>query len=217
MDTFRTWMVTRKYGYNFFPVYLWTIVGATILRAKFSSRVSRLIGNNSVPVLAPLLVFSYAKLLRNVIATVSFTYIEFEDSSYSTVWLQDGNVEYFSAKHAVLFLMAMFVTIGYLIPMTLFVFLAPCLQAWSNHKAFRWVNRFKPFLDAYQGPYTDKFRSWTRLMIFLRLLLFIVFSTNFNNDAAMNLFWINVLVSPFAMLCFIKSVYMLIFLRPFLL
>ena len=190
-----------------FPVYLWTIVGATILLAKFSSRVSRLIGNNSVPALATLFIFSYARLLRNVIAVVSFTYIEFEDGSSSAVWLQDGNVQYFSTKHAVLFLMAMLFTIGYLFPMTLFVFFAPCLQAWSNHKAFRWVNRLKPLLDAYQGPYTDNFRSWTGLMIFLRLLLFIVFATNFNNDAAMNLFWINILVSPFAVLCFIKSVY----------
>ncbi len=78
-----------------FPVYLWTIVGATILLAKFSSPVSGLIGNNSVPVLATLFIFSYAKLLRNIIAAVSFTYIEFEDGSYSTVWLQDGNLEYF--------------------------------------------------------------------------------------------------------------------------
>ncbi len=190
-----------------FPVYLWTIVGATILLAKFSSRVSRFIGNNSVPVLATLLIFSYAKLLRNIIAVVSFTYIEFEDGSSIAVWLQDGSVEYFSAKHAVLFLMAMLFTIGYIFPMTMFVFFAPCLQAWSNHKAFRWVNRLKPLLDAYQGPYTNKFRSWTGLMIFLRLLLFIVFAMNFNNDASMNFFWINILISPFTVLCFIKSVY----------
>ncbi len=202
MDTY-----TKVWLQFVFPVYLWTIVGAITLLAKFSSRVSGLIGKNSVPVLATLFIFSYAKLLRNVIATVCFTYIEFEDGSYSTVWLQDGNVEYFSAKHAVLFLMAMLVTIVYLIPMTLFVFFAPCLQARSNHKAFRWVNRLKPLLDAYQGPYTDMFRSWTGLMIFLRLLLFIVFATNFNNDAVMNLFWINFLVSPFAVLCFIKSVH----------
>ncbi len=103
--------------------------------------------------------------------------------------------------------MAMLFTIGYLFPMTLFVFFAPCLQSWSNHKAFTWVNRLKPLLDAYQGPYTDNFRSWTGLMIFLRLLLFIVFATNFNNDTSMNFFWINFLVSPFAVLCFIKSVY----------
>ena len=44
-------------------------------------------------------------------------------------------------------------------------------------------------------------------MIFLRLLLFIVFATNFNNDSSMNFFWSNFLVSPFAVLCFIKSVY----------
>ena len=189
----------QKYGYNLcFQFICGPYVGATILLAKFSSRVSRYIGNNSVPVLATLLILSYAKLLRNIIAVVSFTYIEFEDGSSIAVWL--------------LF------TIGYIFPMTLFVFFAPCLQAWSNHKAFRWVNRLKPLLDAYQGPYTKKFRSWTGVMIFLRLLLFIVFAMNFNNDASMNFFWINVLISPFTVLCFIKSVYrknLLTFLRPF--
>uniref|UniRef100_A0A1X7TS39 TRP C-terminal domain-containing protein n=1 Tax=Amphimedon queenslandica TaxID=400682 RepID=A0A1X7TS39_AMPQE len=36
--------------------------------------------------------------------------------------------------------------------------------------------RFKPFLDAYTGPYKDKYRYWTGLLLIVRLLLVTVFS-----------------------------------------
>ena len=65
-----------------FPVYLWIMVGLIVVLAHYSSRMGRLIGSNSVPVLATLFLLSYAKLLRIIISIVSFTFIEFEDGSH---------------------------------------------------------------------------------------------------------------------------------------
>ena len=172
-----------------FPVYLWIIVGLIILAAHCSSRMGRLIGDNSVPVLATLLLLSYAKLLRAIIAAAAFTYIEFEDGSYITVWENDGNVKYLHSKHIGLFLIALLFFLCYILPLILLVLLASCLQAWSHHRAFRWVNRLKPFLDAYQGPYNDKFRFWAGLLLLIRLVLFVVYAINYTDDISMNFFW----------------------------
>ena len=169
-----------------FPVYLWIIAGIIIILAYYSSRIEVLIGSNSVPVLATLFLLSYAKLLRAIIAAMYFTYIKFEDESHITVWFVDGNVEYFSPKHALLFSVALLFALLYTLPLTLLVLLAPCLQARSHHKAFNWVNKLKPFLDAYTGPYSNKFRYWTGMLLLARLGLFIVYTINFYNDLAIS-------------------------------
>ena len=153
-----------------FPVYVWIVIAVVVVLAHYSTKIGRLMGSNSVPVLATLFLLSYAKLLRTIILAVAFTSLTFKD----VVWLQDGNVEYFSPKHIPLFLTALTFTLLFILPLTLLVLLAPCLQARSHHKAFRWVNRLKPFLDAYQGPYSDKFRFWTGLLLILRIVLFIM-------------------------------------------
>ena len=40
----------------------------------------------------------------------------------------------------------------------------------------RWrvVNKFRPFIDAYSGPFKDKFRFWFGLRLWVTILLFVV-------------------------------------------
>ena len=42
----------------------------------------------------------------------------------------------------------------------------------------RWVNKLKPVFDAYAGPYEDRYRMWTGLLLVLRTLLIFLFSLN---------------------------------------
>jgi len=39
-----------------------------------------------------------------------------------------------------------------------------------------WVRKLKPFFDAYTGPYKDKHRYWTGLLLLVRVGLFMFFS-----------------------------------------
>ena len=192
-----------------FPVYVWIIIALIIVLANYSPKLGNLIGNNAVPVLATLFFLSYAKLLRTIIAATAFTFIEFEDDSYITVWLRDGNVKYFDPKHNIIFLfiVALLLIFLYIFPLTLLVLLAPCLQARSNHKAFRWVNRLKPFLDAYQGPYSDKFRFWTGLLLVIRLLLVIIDASNYETDPSMSFFCTMGVTIPLAVVLIKAAVY----------
>ena len=202
MDTYtKTWLQFA------FPVYLWTMVGLIIIAAHYSSRMGRLIGSNSVPVLATLFLLSYAKLLRTIIAAVSFTFIDFEDKSSVTVWLADGNVKYLSPKHVALFSVAFLFTLLYILPLTLLVLLGPCLQARSHYTLFKSVNRLKPFLDAYQGPYRNKFRHWTGILLTARLVLFVIYAANYDNNLAITLFFTIVVTSVLAAVLLKNEVY----------
>ena len=176
-----------------FPVYVWIMVGAMIYGSRYSPTVFRLIGSNAVPVLATLFLLSYAKLLRTVITAVYSTTLTGRESSTPLVWLVDGNVPFFRGTHIALLLMAVVFMLVFIVPFTLLVLLGPCLQANSNHRVLRKISiKLKPLLDAYQGPYKDRFRHWTGLMLLLRTILFAVFAGNVFGKPEINLFTVDV-------------------------
>ena len=177
-----------------FPVYIWVIVVIIIWLSRRYTLAAKLCGPHAVKVLATLFLLSHAKVLRTVITALSFTSPRLLDGSTRMVWLYDGNVDYLSVKHGFLFFTALVFAVGFILPFTLLVLLAPCLQAWSNKRFLRWVNRIKPLLDAYQGPYTDKFRCWTGVMLVVRKVLFIWLAANGFGDPEINLVLINSIV-----------------------
>ena len=175
-----------------FPIYIWLLVGIMIVSSRYSSTISKLTGSNAVQVLATLFLLSYAKLLRAIIEAASP--IVLTDKS-SSVWLMDGNVAFLKGAHIFLFLFALVAMVLYVVPLTLLVLLAPCLQARSQHRLLRWVNKLKPLLDAYQGPYKDEFRYWTGLMLVVRIILFTVFACNIGGDPHVNLLAIIIILA----------------------
>ena len=64
-----------------FPLYIWVLVGLIILGSHYSGRVAQIIfGSNPIAVLATLFLLSYAKLLRTVIAALSYTFLEYPNN-----------------------------------------------------------------------------------------------------------------------------------------
>ena len=182
-----------------FPVYIWLLVSVMIITSHYSTRVSKLVSRDAVKVLATLFLLSYAKLLRTILTVLSFTYISYEDTSGAThqtaVWLYDGNVEFARGKHIPLLLTALGFGVVYIIPFTALLLFAPFLQMRSHrYKVLKWVNKVMPFLDAYQGPYNDKFRFWPGLILLFRVVLFISFALNSLGDPDINLMLITTLV-----------------------
>ena len=160
-----------------FPLYIWLLIGIIIIGCNRSARLARLCGNNGVQVLATLIFMSYTKLLRTITNILMLAVINCKQTSW-IVWSIDGNIDYLSGKHIPLFLVALiFLLIGLLY--TGLVFSAQWLQHYSG-KCFKSshdpVIKLKPFIDAYTGPYKDKYRYWTGLLLIIRLLLTTVFS-----------------------------------------
>ena len=161
-----------------FPLYIWLLIGFLIIGSHYSGRLSRLCGNNAVPVLATLVLMSYTKLLGTITNVLMRDTIDCEGTAVWSVWSVDGNIGYLSGKHIPLFVVAvLFLFIG--LVYTGLVFSAQWLQRYSGKccRSYRDpVVKLKPFIDAYTGPYKDKYRFWTGLFMIVRLILTPVFA-----------------------------------------
>ena len=182
---------------------------AIIISSHYSTKVAKVCGVNSVQVLATLFFLSYAKLLRVTTAIFQPVHLlNLESNTKEIVWNYDGNISYLQGQHIPLFLTAMLFFMLLLIPYTFILAGVQILQRFSHHKPFFWVNKFKPLLDAYTGPYKDKHRYWTGFLLFVRIGLFLLISTNASGNSALQLFGIILVVFfLFAHLAFIGGVY----------
>ena len=168
-----------------FPLYIWIISGGIIYFSRKSRRVSKLAGKNSVKVLATLFLLSFGKLIRTVIAAGFFNKVKTYDGTIYSVWLLDANVHYLHGKHIVLFVAASVAGVVALLYALMLTFIQ-CLRRAPNSRMCGWVQRLKPLLDAYTGPYKNKYHFWTGLLLLVRLTLFTSFALNIDFNPVLN-------------------------------
>ena len=154
--------------------FTWVIVALIVILSRYSAIAAKLIGNNSVPVIATLLLLSYAKIQRAVITAITFTYLEFPDGSKVAVWSFDGNIPYLGPKHLPLFVFAILVMLFIWLPYTMILLFAQCIQRMEHHRIRRWMLRLKPFFDAYAAPFNDKHRYWVGALLLARGILLLI-------------------------------------------
>ena len=156
-----------------FPLYVWGIVGLIIFVAKYSNRAARLMGNNSVPVLATLFLLSYAKLFRTIITVLSFTTLSSAHGS-EVVWSADGNLDYLGPAHAPLFAVAVATLLFMWLPYTLIIFLGQWLYRCNCRFISKMLIKYKPFLDAYYGPFKGNHRYWFGALLLVRAIVLLI-------------------------------------------
>ena len=198
-----------------FPAYLFLLMGGIIVGCRYSVWLCRLCGSHAVPALATLFLMSYTKILLTVTNALSMSRLPCNDSIL-TVWSVDGNIEYGSVKHLILVVFSCGVlVVGLAYPVL--VLCAPLLERYS-HKCIplhRWnpVAKFKPLLDAYGGPYKDKYRFWTGVTLMMRLTVTVTFSFTSGGLAVINAYIITtIVVGIFIVWSFTKGVYKEIYL-----
>ena len=184
-----------------FPLYIWVIAALIIYLSEKYTAVASLVGKNAVKVLATLFLLSYAKLLRAVMTTISLTFLSFSDKSKQAVWLHDANIPYFHAKRIPLLIVAFLFGLCTL-PYVLSILFVQFLQRNTHLRIFSWALKLKPFLDAYAGPYKDKYRFWTGWLLVLRFCLFAVFELNVLGAPDVNL-----LTIALACMCILPPLY----------
>ena len=187
-----------------FPFYIWSIAGLIIILSKYSIRVSKLMGNNSVPVLATLFLLSHAKLFRIIISALSYT-ILYTSEGHKAVWSADGNVDYLSSKHVGLFAVAVVSLLFLWLPYTLFLFLAQWLHMCNCQPIVRFLFKIKPFLDAHYAPLRDKHRYWFGTLHLVRAVILLVSSLIPADQSSIAT--INILVSSVVLMYFGSIVY----------
>ena len=116
----------------------------------------------------------------------------------------DGNIDYFHVKRIPLLVVALFFGIVSL-PFVFSLLFIQCLQRNSHMRIFSWVNKLKPIFDAYTGPYKDKYRFWTGLLLLVRCVLFVTFALNILGAPGVNL--LAIAVACMCLLPLIHGVY----------
>ena len=150
-----------------FPFYLILIAALLILASHYSATVQKITAHRALPVLATLFLLSYTKVLRVVsIALFFYSSITHLPSEHSTlVWSVDANVPLFGVKFTLLFVVCLILFLA-MMPFNVILLFTKTVSRFSI------VTKFKPLLDAYQGPYKIKFYYWTGLQLMLRTVFF---------------------------------------------
>ena len=171
-----------------FPFYIWLLMALIIVISRLSDKIAKLFGTNPVTTLATLFLLSYSKILRTVITALSTTSLEYPGDVRRKVWLYDGHVPYFQRlDHILLGTFTIMVLLLLFLPYTILLLFGPCFQAYSHLRIFSWINRIKPFMDAYYAPYKKHTQYWTGLLLLLRCILFLIFGLNTFANANLNL------------------------------
>ena len=174
-----------------FPVYLWLIVVVLVLLSRFSTRIANLTSYSSVQVLATLFYMSFAKLLLTVIDIFTPVSIQTPQGDY-TVWYIDGNVKYWKdTGHIILFIVAIGVTLIYLIPFLLWT------TCGSLALRVRCIRRRRNFLDAYQGRYREGWGWWFGARLWLLVCAYISYALLRGKDPSLLLFLHILLLASF--------------------
>ena len=175
-----------------FPVFVWILISLIIVTSRYSVTVSKLIGHNPIAVLATLLLMSYTKILKIIIDVFSYVKLDYPDNEQVTVWLKDANEPYLQSRHLALAVMTCLVFVFLFLPYTLFLLLGHKLYCLSGKKHFHWLNRLKPLLESYHGPYRIHTRYWTGFLLVVRCVLYLIFSYNSLGATSKSLLAINI-------------------------
>ena len=178
-----------------FPAYIIVLVFLVILVSERSKTFCRLIGKKDpVATLATLVLFSYAKLLHTIIASLSGTALRYPrlNSTHDDVivWLPDASIKYLSAKHIPLFIVALLI----LLAGTAYTVMLFSWQWLLRFKCFSCTPKLSLFVQVYHAPYTPKHRYWTGLLLVARIILYVIFAANVKSDPKINLIAIGVMI-----------------------
>ena len=161
-----------------FPFYLIFIATSLIITSRYSTTIQRLTARRALPVLATLFLLSYTKILHTV-SIVLFSYstiTQLPTEQSKIVWSVDANVPLLGVKFIILFTTCLII---FLIQVPFTIILLFSRPLWRFH----YINKFKPLLDAYQGPYKDQYYYWNGLHLVVRVAFLGIASVNKNSKA----------------------------------
>ncbi len=141
-----------------------------------------LLGSNPVAMLATIILLSYTKLLHVSLQILDFREIHYSYNNSTTyVWKLDPTLSYWGSGYLSIAIISFTTLIFFLFPCNLLILLGYKLQAYSKRKGLQWLNKLKPFLDAYHAPFTHNGRFWPGLLLFLRACVLISETASLEN------------------------------------
>ena len=171
-----------------FPLYILSIAGVIILMCKYSTKLTRMFGDRTVPLLVTLFLISYLKLLRTVVDICLYTTLTvYPSESKILVWYLDGNLLYGHYPHIFLLVVAIPTLMFIYMPYTLVIFSIQWLRRGSHLTALKWISKINPVFDAHLAPLKDKHHYWFGTLLIARGVLLIIFTLTSADHPEMNM------------------------------
>ena len=151
-----------------FPFYLFFLMALIVLMARKFKYFARLHFSAS-KTFATLILVCYFNIFGTCVEILGVAQISFlHDNVSYTGWLLDASVPYGHGLHALLIVVALVLSLVYILPLSiLFLFPKP-LYSW------RYTCKFKPIYDAFWNPFKSKFRFWLGARALLRFVPFLL-------------------------------------------
>ena len=180
-----------------FPAYVIILVIIVIVASECSSKFAKIVGKgNPVAVLATLILLSYAKFFNAIFTSIPLLYLQPARGSRNVDIKRIRNiltqvVEQSNDFKAVTYFLIVFSVLVLIlcIIFTVLVFSWQWLLRHQDKTMFKWVRyqKLRFFLEPYHVPYTAKYRYWTGLLLFVRVLLYLISVLNFSLDPRVEL------------------------------
>ena len=183
-----------------FPLYLILTAVVLIIGSRYSTKLQRLTARRALPVLATLFLLSYTKILRTV-SSVLFSYsivTNLPSNCTMLVWLVDTETPIFGLKFTLLFIVSILLFL-------ILLFFNAILLFTKTFMRFQYINKFKPLLDAYLGPYQNKLYYWTGLQLFLRAVFFGISALERNTNTMISIIILGVMECIYSKECPFKN------------
>ena len=191
-------MYAKMWIYLCYPLYIILIAVLMIIASRHSVIFQRLTAQRALSVLATLFLLSFTGLLHTV-ALVLFYFkivISIPGEHKTLIWAIDTNTTFLGPKFIVLYIVCFLFFLVLLSYNVLLLFTKELLQ-------FKTVNKIKPFLDVYLGPYKHRFSYWTGLQLLIRIAISGLVATDRDVNLMTStillvvLLWIQAIAQPF--------------------
>ena len=188
----------KMWIYLCYPLYIIFIAVLMIIASRHSVIFQRLTAKRALSVLATLSLFSFTGLLHTVcVVLFSFKTVTTIPGEHKTVvWSIDTSTTLRGPKFILLYIVCLIFFLILLTFNVLLLFTKELLQ-------FKIINKIKPFLDVYLGPYKYGFSYWTGLQLLIRIAIFGLVATDRDVNLMTNtillvmLLWIQAIAQPF--------------------
>ena len=151
-----------------FPLYLFILMILTALVVRYCKcfKVSRGAGLSTIQAFATLMIMCYVSVLQSCVELLGAVDISTLNGDNFKRWVSDPTVPFFWNVHGFLAFVACILIVIYIIPLPLFL-----LSPWLVNR-IRYLNKFKPFYDAFWNPFEPQFRFWLGLRLIFRWVPF---------------------------------------------
>ena len=184
-----------------FAFYLLFIQVAMIILSRKFIFFTRLFGRNVLKVLATLLFLTHSQLMYACFHSFQYAHLFVSTQNgihVVNVWSFDGNIPYFGLKHMILLFLAV-ICLFLMLFFTVCLLFIQCLQKQNDRWYLRWVERLRPFFEAFTGPCHDDYRFWPGLLHLLRTVIYAL-SMYYNSYQSHYRHWKMLMTSAFCIL-----------------